>query len=401
MAVANTLDLVGLGLATAAGACAWRSLRFLSRTAIALRGAPEIVVGSESRGGVVVSLLVPARNEQENIEECVRGLVQQGAGTEVLVLDDSSEDETAARARAVIAEHAAHAAVIAGRPLEPGWTGKSFACQQLAEAAQGKWLLFVDADVRMRAGGVARALRQVTSLGADFASFFPRYTGHHWGNRLVVPWLYYFLCALLPVPEVLRVRHPRLGVAIGQAILVQRDAYWRMGGHAVVRDRVIEDVSLGIEAKRAGLRVALLDGRSWLECRMYAGTRGLVEGFAKNFHSAAALHPFQWLGMMALLALVGLRPWWRAMTLPLGEAAVPIATITVVTSTFAVLLAYFRQRFEAALFWPCSLSLLVVISLVAGTLARLGRPVPWRGRLVGGRAPSARRPSSSQATFGG
>src|SRR5690606_26283730 len=221
-----------------------------------------------------LSLLVPARNEEANIGDCVAALAGQGA-LEVLVLDDESTDATAARARAALAATGARGAVLAGRPLPPGWRGKSFACAQLAGAASGDWLFFLDADVRLAPGGAARALRQARDAGADLASFFPRYTGEHWSNRVVVPWLYFFLTALLPVPEVLRTRHPRLAAAIGQAILIRRDVYARFGGHERVRERVIEDVSLAIEAKRAGLRVALLDGHRWLECRMYASTRGL------------------------------------------------------------------------------------------------------------------------------
>jgi chlorobactene glucosyltransferase len=384
MAWASTLDWVGLGLAASAAACAARSCRWLARRAA--EDAPSSLEPSGSAAGApTVSLLVPARNEEDNIEECVGSLAAaEPSGCEVLVLDDASEDATAERARRALAPAGAGGRVISGRPLEPGWGGKCFACQQLADAASGEWLFFLDADVRIDPGGVARALRQVESAGADFASFLPRYVGAHWGNRFVVPWLYYFLTALIPVPEILRVRHPRLSVAIGQAILVRRDAYHHLGGHAVVRAHVIEDVSLAIAAKRAGLRVALLDGHGWLRCRMYASTRGLFEGFAKNFHSAAALHPFQWIAMMALLVLVGLRPWLRAFTASGAAAAVPLVSIAVVTATFGALLLRFRQRPWALLAWPLSLGLLVAISLRAGVRGLLGRPVPWRGRPVGG-----------------
>lgn len=385
MAWATTLDWVGLGLAAGAALCGARSCRWLARRSGG--PAPLLDPGGRPPGAAIVSLLVPARNEEDNIAECVESLAAaEPSGCEVLVLDDASEDATAERARGALARGGAGGRVIPGRPLEPGWGGKCFACQQLADAASGEWLFFLDADVRIDPGGVARALRQVESAGADFASFLPRYVGAHWGNRFVVPWLYYFLTALIPVPEILRSRQPRLSVAIGQAILVRRDAYRRLGGHAVVRTHVIEDVSLAIAAKRAGLRVALLDGHGWLRCRMYASTSGLLEGFAKNFHSAAALHPFQWLAMMALLVLVGLRPWLRIFTAGAPDAAVPVAGIAVVTATFGGLLLRFRQRAAALLVWPLSLGLLVAISLRAGVRGLLGRPVRWRGRAVGGAA---------------
>jgi hypothetical protein len=114
---------------------------------------------------------------------------------------------------------------------------------------------------------------------------------------------------------------------------------------------------------------------------MYVSAGGLVEGFAKSFHSAAALHPFQWLAMMALLGLVGLRPWMRAASAP--HAMLPLATIAVVSATFGALLVRFRQRGEALLVWPLSLAFLVGISVVAGVRGILGLPVRWRGRTVG------------------
>jgi hypothetical protein len=406
MAFAAALDWVGLGLAIGAGVCGWRSCRWLASIS-AVDRMPDDAGAAEAASGVVphgageaeplasrptavaaeipalVSLLVPARNEEGNIEECVRSLAAAApSGIEVLVLDDASEDATGARARRALARAAAAGRVIAGRRLEPGWGGKAFACQQLADAASGEWLFFVDADVRIAPGGVARALRRARAIRVDLASFLPRYVGDHWGNRFVVPWLYYFLTALIPLPEIPRLRHPRLSVANGQAILVRRDAYRRLGGHAAVRDRVIEDVSLAIAAKRAGLRVALLDGHDWLRCEMYASTRGLVEGFAKSFHSAAALHPVQWLAMMVLLVLVGLRPWARAVAAGPGAAIVAVATLAAVSGTFGGLLRRFRQPGAVLLAWPLSLALLVAISLVAGIRGLLGRPVRWRGRTL-------------------
>jgi chlorobactene glucosyltransferase len=395
VALPATLDLVALGLALAGAACAWRSCRWLARTASESERAEADprTAGRPER----VSLLVPARNEERNIGGCVASLVvQDETEIEVLILDDASSDATAERAREVLARSGVRGAVVAGRPLEPGWGGKCFACQQLAEAASGEWLFFLDADVRLAPEAVASALRQVQSVNADFASFLPRYVGSFWGNRLVVPWLYYFLTALIPVPEILLVKHPRLSVAIGQAIMVRREAYFRLGGHAAVKTHVIEDVSLAIAAKSAGLRTALLDGHAWLRCRMYADARGLAEGFAKNFHSAAELHPFQWLAMMSLLFLIGLWPWWRLLAPNEDAASTALATVAVVTATFAGLLLRFRQRLLAAWTWPGALALLIAISLTAGIRGLLGIPIQWRGRKVGGGAAAHREAASGK-----
>jgi chlorobactene glucosyltransferase len=402
-------------LSMVAAACAWRSCRWLAwqskRSEIAR---PDLLPP-------LVSLLVPARDEERNIEGCLDGLVAQShPRCEILVLDDGSSDATAEIATRMLATYVAarsgsavatpvaptaHATAAAalpspdrppiaarlltGRPLEPGWGGKCFACHQLAEQAQGDWLLFLDADTRLAPDGVARALAAAVAAGVDLASFLPRYGGEPWPNRLVVPWLYFFLTALVPLPEVTRLRHPRLAVANGQAILVRRAAYAAIGGHAAIRDHIVEDVSLAIAAKRGGLGIALLDGHRWLGCEMYDDARGLAAGFAKSFHSAARRYPLQWGALLTLLALIGFRPWLRLISVDgPTERTLALISIVVVGATFAGLLVRFRQRLSALAVWPLALWSLLVIAVAGGVSGLLGRELAWRGRPVGGGAPS-------------
>ena len=409
VSVEFALDVTALLLSVAAAACAWRSCRWLAwqdgrSDAERLRWQAPLV-----------SLLVPARNEERNIEACLRGLVAQShARCEIIVLDDASSDATARIAERVLAQDGASrgaatppragaaplaastqpqraipARLIAGRPLEPGWGGKCFACHQLAAQAQGEWLLFLDADTRLAPDGVARALAATLGAGVDLASFLPRYIGEAWPNRLVVPWLYFFLTALVPLPEVTRLRHPRLAVANGQAILVRRAAYLQIGGHAAIRDHIVEDVSLAIAAKRGGLGIAMLDGHRWLRCEMYEDARSLAAGFAKSFHSAARRYPLQWAALLTLLALVGFRPWLRlVLAASTTERVLALLSIVLVGATYAGLLVRFRQRLAALLVGPLALWSLLAIALAGGVAGLLGRELAWRGRPVGGRAPS-------------
>lgn len=344
--------------------------------------------GGRERGGLPpVSVLVPARNEAAAIGRCAEAvLASRDVEVELVVLDDGSTDGTAELAeRAFASDAAGRGRLLRGEPLPAGWGGKNYACHQLARAARGEWLLFLDADTRLAPGGVARALAAARSADAEFVSFLPRYRGEHWTNRLAVPWLYYFLTALVPLPEVRSTRSPRLSVANGQAILVRREAYDRIGGHAAVRDHVVEDVSLAIAAKAAGVSLALLDGRRWLDCTMYEDTRGFVRGFAKSFHSAARRYPGQWLGLSVLLLLVGFWPWARLGAGQTGAwALLPPVALAAVTTTWAALLRRFGQAREALFCWPATLGLLLLISLAGGLAGIAGRPLDWRGRAVGG-----------------
>jgi len=390
--LAFALDVTAALLAAAAAVCAWRSCRWLAEV--------EAAAGREPRDDALVSLLVPMRDEERNVVACLAGLLEQShARCEVIVLDDASSDATVRVAKSVLGgqrravgdavDALPSARIVTGRPLEAGWGGKSFACHQLAELAQGDWLFFLDADTRLEPDAVRRALASARAAGADLASFLPRYAGAHWVNRLVVPWLYFFLTALVPLREVTRLRHERIAVANGQAILVRRDAYRRAGGHAAIRDHIVEDVSLAIAAKRAGLRVALLDGSRWLACEMYDGVRALAAGFAKSFHSAARRYPVQWAALLGLLLLIGVWPWLRlASAGATVERALAVATIVLVGATFAGLLRRFAQRPGALAVWPLALTSLLAIAIAGGVSGLLGRELSWRGRAVGGRAPS-------------
>lgn len=404
--VSFALDVTAVILSAVAALCAWRSCRWLA--GIAARadvdvascsgaGAPSGAVArglDEAPDGTPrVSLLVPARDEERNVEACLAGmLAQRGVRCEVLLLDDGSRDATRALATRMIEAHAAtciEARLLEGRPLPDGWGGKCHACQQLADAARGEWLLFLDADTRLAPDAVACALASARAARVDLASFLPRYVGDAWPNRLVVPWLYYFLTALVPLPEVVRVAHPRLSVANGQALLVRRDAYARLGGHAAVRDHIVEDVSLAIAAKTAGLRIALLDGHDWLACAMYDSGRAMVAGFAKSFHSAARRYPLQWAGLLTLLTLIGFRPWLRLVLAPsVLERMLALLAIVLVGATYAGLLGRFRQGRAALVAWPVALWSLLAIAVGGGVSGLLGRELAWRGRPVGGRAPS-------------
>ncbi|MFM8412378.1 MAG: glycosyltransferase family 2 protein [Alphaproteobacteria bacterium] len=392
--VPAALDIVAVMLATGAGLCAWRSCRWLERhEAGAERDAALASSAASAKPSSVedtpplVSLLVPARDEARNVEGVIAGLLaQRDVPVEALVLDDGSTDATAALAeRAFSSDPAGRGRLLRGEPLPAGWGGKNFACHQLARASRGEWLLFLDADTRLAPEAVVHMLAAARSADAEFVSFLPRYRGEHWTNRLAVPWLYYFLTALVPLPEIRSTRSPRLSVANGQAILVHRDAYERIGGHAAVRDHVVEDVSLAIAAKAAGVPTALLDGRRWLDCTMYDDTRGFVRGFAKSFHSAARRYPGQWLGLSVLLVLVGLWPWARiGAGQPGAWALLPLVALAIVTVTWAALLRRFGQAREALLCWPATLGLLLFVSLAGGIAGIAGRPIDWRGREVGG-----------------
>lgn len=233
-----------------------------------------------------VSLLVPARDEAAVLPATLPTWLAQGAD-EVLVLDDASTDATAS-----ILAAAAHGAprlrTLAGRPLPLGWSGKNWACHQLARAASGDVLVFTDADVAWTPGALARATDELVATGAGLLSAWPRQRCDTLGERLVVPLVDLFLLANLPYPLVRALPFASLAGANGQCMVWRREAYDRVGGHAALRAEVLEDVRLAQRAKGAGIALTLRLGGPWLETRMYRGWDEVVAGFGKNARAAAS-----------------------------------------------------------------------------------------------------------------
>jgi hypothetical protein len=222
-----------------------------------------------------VSVLVPARDEAAQIAACLDSV--DGAD-EVLVLDDGSRDGTAT----IAAAHGAR--VLTGTAPPPGWLGKPHACAQLAAAASGDVLVFLDADVRLRPGAVRAAVHLLETTGLDLVSPHPRQEVATVAERLVQPLLQWSILTTLPLRLAERSPRPSLAAANGQFLVVRRTAYERAGGH--VPDAVIDDLALLRAIKRSGGRGGIVDGTDLASCRMYEGWAALRDGYGKSLWAA-------------------------------------------------------------------------------------------------------------------
>ncbi|MBK6418638.1 MAG: glycosyltransferase [Ignavibacteria bacterium] len=234
----------------------------------------------------LVSILVPARNEERCIEACVRSLCEQDhKNTEVIVLNDASTDATGEILSRLTGEFP-HLRVIEGAPLPNGWVGKSWACLQLSKQARGETLIFTDADTTHRPDMVRRARAYMTQNNIALFSLVPYQVLGSIGEHIVIPMVHVLYFAYLPNDLILQNKRVSLSAANGQFMCFTRDAYEKVGGHESVRSTLVEDVFLAKEVKRAGLRIALVDGTDAVECRMYTNAREVTEGFSKNFFPA-------------------------------------------------------------------------------------------------------------------
>ena len=236
----------------------------------------------------VVSVIIPARNEEACLGACLRSLTSQtGIPFDILVVDDGSTDNTRAIARSFAAVR-----LIEAGPLPEGWTGKNNAVTAGAHDAQGDWLLFTDADTVHRPGSLAKAVAEAKQQKVDLLSYSPEQEVRGFWERAVMPVIFAELARKYP-PSRMSDPASKLAAANGQYLLVSRKAYDSVGGHAAVATSLLEDVELARIIKAAGYKITFRYGSDAVRTRMYRNFRQLREGWTKNlallFPSAIAL----------------------------------------------------------------------------------------------------------------
>jgi cellulose synthase/poly-beta-1,6-N-acetylglucosamine synthase-like glycosyltransferase len=225
----------------------------------------------------VVTVIVPARNEEDCLGRCLKSLVTQiEIAFEIIVVDDHSTDATRA-----IATSYAEVRVIGAGPLPSGWTGKCNAVTWGAREARGRWLLFTDADTVHKPGSLARSVQEAEERGVALLSYSPEQEVQSFVEKAVMPVIFAELAARYKPAEV---SDPQSDAAAanGQYVLISREAYDAVGGHAAIAGSLLEDVELARAVKRSGRKIFFRLGADQVRTRMYRTTPQLIEGWTKN-----------------------------------------------------------------------------------------------------------------------
>ena len=369
---------------------AWLILR-----AVRQRGLlPRLVAAPPPSGEQAphLTVIVPARDEEANIGRCLQSLLAQdypARRMDLLVVDDHSADATAAIVRALAARYG-QIALIQSPPLPPRWVGKSHACWIGARtvARKTEWLCFIDADVRAEPGVLSSAMHAALGKRLDLLSLAPRQELQSFAERLILP------CGLILLSflQDLRQAQARSGpevTATGQFMLVRRDAYDAVGGHAAVCAAICEDLEFARRLKQSGRSVLLMGGEQLLSTRMYTGWRTLWPGLAKNLVDTLG-------GPVPTLALAGAAVIlaWAALVIPLLDLANLMRGVDGAAAAFILALAASGAAVGlhiAATFYfriPLWYGLLFPLGYTAGALMaldsvrrRLSGQVSWKGRI--------------------
>ena len=397
------------------------ALSALVMTAVNLRllrvAPPAATTANGATDNTLISVCIPARNEEANIAVCVKSLL---AGShrpiEVLVYNDQSTDRTG-EILAALAAADPRVKIVPTLPLPGGWNGKQFGCQRCGEFANGAWLLFTDADVRFEPDAIARTLAAAVRCRAALISTFPRQVTATLGEKLIIPLIHFILLSYLPIARMRSTLDPAASAGCGQFLFVQASAWQAAGGHASFKDSMHDGIKLPRAVRRAGLQTDLFDGTDLCHVRMYHGFAATWRGFAKNafeglgsvgllvfitvLHALGQLLPWliltipaaQWLANFTRLTDYGNWPLFDHPLTPTTPHYVLAAIAAASGLIGRLLLAIrFRQSLLSAVLHPIGIALMTLIQWRSLYLAKTGRRT-WRGR--GQVAPLPIRPQST------
>lgn len=223
---------------------------------------------------------MPVRNEEASIARAVESLAAQPEVSEIIVVNDQSSDGTAGILRE-LAAGLPHLKILQIAELPPGWTGKNYAVATGAAIARGAWLLFTDADTLHLPGSAGQALATASRRNAKLVSYSPAQEMHSIWEKALVPFVYWRLSYRYAFDRVSDPGSPD-AAANGQYILLRREVYEAVGGHAAIAGEVLEDVALAKRVKEAGWRIFFGSGEGIVQTRMYGSFKAMWEGWTKN-----------------------------------------------------------------------------------------------------------------------
>lgn len=327
-------------------------------------------------GQPMVSVLIPARNEARNIFLLLEDLTRiHYTNLEVLVYDDSSEDETADIVNAYSRKDL-RIRLVEGVTLPAGWLGKNHACHRLSLQAKGEYLLFLDADVRVAPGLIEDSLAYLRQENLQLLSLFPVQHTPSFGERITVPLINWVLLSLLPLFLIQRTKQPSVAAANGQFMLIEAEIYRRHLPHEFVRKERVEDISIIKHFKKLGYRCQTLLSNGQVSCRMYQSYGQAIEGFSKNVN---AFFGNNWILLILFAFLASFGIFFVLLTMPVWVGIACLIGIAVLRASISLLSK--KQVFQDILLMPLQLVSFWLI-IIRGGYTYFTKTMTWKGRPV-------------------
>ncbi|MBT8392251.1 MAG: glycosyltransferase [Ignavibacteriaceae bacterium] len=328
----------------------------------------------------LVSILVPARNEEQNIANCISDVYNQTyQNYELIILDDESEDRTASIIKNKISDFgiSQKTNLISGKPIPKNWIGKNWACHQLSLEANGKYLVFMDADVRQSSHVIESCLKLIDKHQIQLLTCFPTQIIESFGEWLIVPLMNFLLLTFLPLIKVYSSEKKSFVAANGQLLLIERNTYDKIGGHREVASKVVEDMEIARNVKKFGFKMMTYLGENSISCRMYTGFRQGVIGFTKNFYSGFNLPPV----VFALFLVFLLSSFFLPFLMIFVNSKFIWVVLIIIIGRISTSLSSKQNLLINVLIHPVQIILMIAIG-ISSVYKTSKKTLKWKGRYI-------------------
>jgi len=335
----------------------------------------------------LVSILIPARNEEKKIANCIRSLTNQTySKIEILVLNDHSTDKTSQVVNQ-LARKDKRIKCLSGKSLPKEWTGKTFAMQQLSLAAKGEWLLFCDADTTHSKNSVETVLNEALANKLDGLSLFPHQKTETFGEKLIIPLMFFVLTSYLPLREVRSNPKPAFSAGCGQFFFIRKKAFTEIGGMEKIKETLHDGSKLPYLLKSKGKSFNVYDGQQLVSCRMYTSFQSLWEGISRSLFTGIQSSLLLFVNVAWHLILFVMPVLFIVIGLITGKPFVSWILFPALQLIVAADIRYLQNARMSLPRWPVfltpiSIALLCALQIHSFLRHKVLRTVEWKGRQI-------------------
>ena len=339
-----------------------------------------------NKSSSMVSVLIPARNEEANIKRCIYSLIDQSyKNLEIIVLDDDSSDQTFKIAQE-LSKRFPKINVFKGASKSKGWTGKNWACYQLSKYAKGDFLLFVDADTKLQKNTIAESISEMNSKDIDLLSLFPNRITKTTVDKVISVTIGWFIFSCLPI--IFSNKNPIFSSAFGQFVLFRKSAYFSIGGHKSIKEKILDDFELGRCISKNGYVLKVFDGTERLSTFSYNSEKEALEGLSKSIFPFFNNKLIPFILLLILFLSMGLMPIFIFLgeffgsKLTRSKEMIAYSIWGLLTLSWTISSYRSKQGLSYGFLYP----IITTITLIVGVfsiITFLTKSVHWKDRNVG------------------
>ena len=343
------------------------------------------IVYSQNNISSLVSVLIPARNEEVNIKRCLYSLIDQSyKNLEIIVLDDDSDDQTYNIVKD-ISKNFSSIKLIKGERKSNGWTGKNWACHQLSKFAKGDFLLFIDADTKLQKNTISETVSEMNNNDVDLISLFPNRITNTAIDKIISVTIGWFIFSCLPI--IFSNKNPMFSSAFGQFLLFRKGAYFSIGGHESIKDKILDDFELGRLITKRGYNLNVFDGTERISTFSYSTEKEALDGLSKSIFPFFNNKLIPFLILLILFLSMGLMPIFIMMgeffgsKLTKSKEMIAYFTWGLITLSWSISSYRSKQGIRYGILYPFITTFTAIIGIFS-IITFLTKSVNWKNRNV-------------------